>query len=117
MKSPGKLVLVGLLAIGVSGCGTVCNLAGDDPQLYGGLAVDAAAVSKFHVNMEDKSGTGAGFVALVVLGVTGCELTLDGSRRHAHFPSRCHALPPRIRAGDGGQIDGHGSPRSTACSR
>jgi hypothetical protein len=36
----GLLLLAVLSATASSGCGTVCNLAGGDPQPYGGLAND-----------------------------------------------------------------------------
>jgi hypothetical protein len=51
-----KMVLVVLLlaAVGLNGCGTVCNLAGREPEIYGGLGKDFEFASTPRFNGADK---------------------------------------------------------------
>jgi hypothetical protein len=52
MKASPGAVLVAVVAVSVSGCGTVCNLAGgfvhpdSEPQVYGGVTRDLAIIDK-----------------------------------------------------------------------
>src|SRR5262249_7527664 len=44
MKATPALVFVTIAAILLSGCGTVCNFATGDPEIYGGVQKDIAFI-------------------------------------------------------------------------
>jgi hypothetical protein len=69
----------GFLAVLTSGCGTVCNLASNNPQPYGGIARDVEWVSKnFRFSGKENAGGAALAVGAVAteMGLTGLADTL-----------------------------------------
>jgi uncharacterized protein YceK len=44
MRQTWVAVLVALAGVPLSGCGTIRNLAGDDPEIYGGVQKDIAII-------------------------------------------------------------------------
>ena len=68
MKATRAVVFVTIAAVLLSGCGTVCNFATGDPEIYGGVQKDIVFAmtppnpEKFPQAKQDK-----GAIALVVL--------------------------------------------------
>jgi uncharacterized protein YceK len=48
MTRTARTVVLAISALSLTGCGTICNLASKDPQVYGGPAKDFEVVQYFH---------------------------------------------------------------------
>jgi uncharacterized protein YceK len=71
MKRLPIALAAALLALALSGCGTVCNLANEDPQPYGGVVADVQfAFTPVERDMKDNG-------AFVFLGLVAADVALS----------------------------------------
>jgi uncharacterized protein YceK len=94
MKGTLIAVFVTIAAVLLSGCGTICNLATGDPEIYGGPQKDAEFLQNLHPAEGGGAAAGKGMaivllatVADVSLSVVGDTLTLPLAiymRQHDH---------------------------------
>jgi hypothetical protein len=71
----GAWVVLAVTAFFLAGCGTVCNLASNEPEIYGGVAKDVEFASIPHFDVKEGSGGGAA----VLLGLWLAEACLCGA--------------------------------------
>ncbi|HEY7311087.1 MAG TPA: hypothetical protein VH643_17110 [Gemmataceae bacterium] len=75
MKTVGIAALAVTAAFLLSGCGTICNLASGDPDIYGGVKKDVTFIQT--PNSGGVSGQGGAVILLVLAAETGLSLVAD----------------------------------------
>ncbi len=88
MRGIAAALLTAIVPVSLTGCGTVCNLAGSDPRVYGGVQKDVEWIQSYKPSsgtqagwQGDPSGKGAAAAAALALAIpvaeVGCSVVGD----------------------------------------